>query len=213
MATYRNIQMSFCTVAKIGEFTPEQKLMYLYLMTNPHTNLCGCYEITIRQIAFETGFTTETASRIIESLKEHGVIDYSNDTHEIIIVNWHKYNWTTSEKLRKALEFSIGKIMYEPFRNYVADLFKGTYTIWDKEKYGSDTVSIPYGYNGNGNGNVSFRLGNVSDSLVKDNVSDSNNTVTEEQNYSEVEKGQQYIDPLTGRIRFNINQARKDRGI
>ena len=210
MAIYRNIQMSFWTDAKIGEFTPEQKLMYLYLMTNPHTNLCGCYEITIRQIAFETGFTTETASRIIESLKEHGVIDYSNDTHEIIIVNWHKYNWTTSEKLRKALEFSIGKIMYEPFRNYVADLFKGTYTIWDKEKYGSDTVSIPYGYNGNGN--VSFRLGNVSDSLVKDNVSDSN-TTTEEYTEAikeqliktdEVKIGQQYVDPITGMRRMRV---------
>ncbi|MFR8334921.1 MAG: hypothetical protein ACLU9S_23255 [Oscillospiraceae bacterium] len=29
--------------------------MYLYCMTNPHTNLCGCYEVSIKQMANETG--------------------------------------------------------------------------------------------------------------------------------------------------------------
>lgn len=204
MATYRNIQMSFWTDSKIGDFSPDEKLMYLYLMTNPHTNLCGCYEITVRQIAFETGYTTEKAAELLKRLEEHGVIDYCNETHEVMIVNWYKYNWTTSEKLRKALEFSISKIMYEPFRKYASDLFNGIYTLWDKEKYGSDTVSIGYGYNGNGN--VSFRFGNVSDSLVN-NVSDTNNTPTEDslaKSSEEVRVGEQYRDPITGRIRMRV---------
>jgi len=209
MATYRNIQMSFWTDSKIlSEFSPEEKLMYLYLMTNPHTNLCGCYEIDPKLIAFETGFSDDTAKDLLKRLSEHGVIEYSEETREILIVKWYKYNWTSSEKLRKALEFSISKIIYEPFKKYLIDMFNGIYTIWDKSKYGMDTVSIGYGYNGNGNGNVSFRLGNVSDSLGNSlgngNVSDSK----EKDPYK-----LQYKDPETGRIRFNVEQARKDRGI
>lgn len=164
MATYRNIQMSFWTDSKVsGQFSPNEKLMYLYLMTNPHTNLCGCYEISKKQIAFETGFSAKMTDSLLKKLGENKVIDYSEETNEVLIINWHKYNWTTSEKLRKALAWSISHIMYGPYRQYLYDLYKGKRTVWSKDKYSTDTVSIPYGYNGNVTGNVSFRL--VTDSL------------------------------------------------
>lgn len=160
MATYRNIQMSFWTDSKVsGQFSPNEKLMYLYLMTNPHTNLCGCYEISKKQIAFETGFSAKMTDNLLKKLGENKVIDYSEETNEVLIINWHKYNWTTSEKLRKALAWSISHIMHGPYRQYLYDLYKGKHTVWDEKKYSTDTVSIPYGYNGN----VSFRL--VTDSL------------------------------------------------
>ena len=61
MAIYRNISMSFWTDTKIiDEFTPEDKYFYLYLFTNPHTNLAGCYEISMKQIVTETGYSKET---------------------------------------------------------------------------------------------------------------------------------------------------------
>ena len=53
MARYRNVSTSFWEDNKIvDDFTPEDKYIYLYCMTNPHTNLCGCYEISLKQIAF-----------------------------------------------------------------------------------------------------------------------------------------------------------------
>ena len=46
MAIYRNVSMSFWTDSKVADdFTAEDRYFYLYLFTNPHTNLCGCYEI------------------------------------------------------------------------------------------------------------------------------------------------------------------------
>ena len=52
MASYRNISMDFWTDSKVvDDFTPEDRYIYLYCMTNPHTNLCGCYEVSIKQIA------------------------------------------------------------------------------------------------------------------------------------------------------------------
>ena len=49
MAIYRNVQTSFWTDVKIADdFNPEDRYFYLYLFTNPHTNLCGCYEVSVR---------------------------------------------------------------------------------------------------------------------------------------------------------------------
>lgn len=56
MAVYRNVQTSFWTDSKvIDDFTPKDRLFYLYLFTNPHTNLCGCYEVSKKQISIEIG--------------------------------------------------------------------------------------------------------------------------------------------------------------
>ena len=137
MAIYRNIQMSFWTDPKIADdFTPDDKLFYLYLMTNPHTKLCGCYEISIKQISDETGYTRERTEKLLDRLeKNHKVVVYSKDTREILLVNWHKYNWTSSEKLRAPLIKEIRDVKNVDFRRFLEDLFNGI-----------DTVSIPYPY-------------------------------------------------------------------
>lgn len=137
MALYRTIQMSFWTDIKVSEtFTPEDKYFYLYLFTNPHTNLAGCYEISIRQIVNETGYSKDTVERLFERFsKVHKVAYYSQTTNEVLIVNWHKYNWTSSEKLRKPLDTQIRNIKNESFRKYLTEIFNC-----------EDTVSIPYRY-------------------------------------------------------------------
>lgn len=137
MALYRTIQMSFWTDIKISEtFTPEDKYFYLYLFTNPHTNLAGCYEISIRQAAIDTGYSKDTIERLFRRFSDvHKVAFYSSETHEVLLVNWHKYNWTSSEKYRKPLETQIRNIKNESFREYLYKLFEN-----------EDRVSIPYQY-------------------------------------------------------------------
>ena len=67
MALYRIVCMTFWTDTKIAdEFTPEDKYFYLYLFTNPHTNLAGCYEIGIKQIANEIGYKVETVKNLLD---------------------------------------------------------------------------------------------------------------------------------------------------
>lgn len=137
MAIYRSIQMSFWTDPKvIDAFTPEDKYFYLYLMTNPHTNLCGCYEISERQIENETGYTKKVIQKQLDRMcKIHKVVDYCKETKEVLITNWHKYNWTVSDKFRKPLEKEIRNVKSAEFKAYLMDLFNGM-----------DTVSIPYLY-------------------------------------------------------------------
>ena len=124
MAFYRTVSLSFWTDSKvIDDFTPEDRYFFMYLITNPYTNLCGCYELSIKQAVNETGYSAETIKNLLERFsKVHNVIRYSAETKEVLILNWHKYNWTTSEKFRTSLEKKIALVKSESFRRYLETL-------------------------------------------------------------------------------------------
>ena len=148
MAIYRNVQMSFWTDRKIDEeFSADEKYLYLFFLTNPMTNLCGCYEIGRKQIANMTGFDMKKVKSVMGKLQnDQQVILYSDDTGELLLVNWHKYNWTDSEKFRKPLLSEIESVKDDTFREYLLGVFKGMDTVSIPYPYGMDTVSIPYPY-------------------------------------------------------------------
>lgn len=121
MAVYRNVQLSFWTDSKIeDDFTPEDKYFYLYLITNPQTNICGCYQISYSQVTNQTGYNKETIKRLIERFeKVHNVIRFCEDTKEILVLNWHKYNLNKSEKTLAGAESVAKHIKTLEFREYV----------------------------------------------------------------------------------------------
>ena len=127
MAIYRTISMSFWTDSKVvDDFTPEDRYFYLYLFTNPHTNLCGCYEVSVKQMAYETGYSMDSINMLLKRFKEtHDVLRYCEGTKELLLINWHKYNWTTSDKFRKPLLKEIGEIKCKEFREYLQDTADG----------------------------------------------------------------------------------------
>lgn len=112
MAIFRNVHVSFWEDNKVfDDFTPKDKLFMLYLLTNPHTNLSGCYEISIKQMANELGYDTNTVKLLLKRMEEeHKVIRYSKETKEILVKNWCKYNWTKSDKLKKPIIKEINNI-------------------------------------------------------------------------------------------------------
>lgn len=137
MAVYRTVYMNFWKDTKIiDNFTPEDKYFMLYCLTNDYTNLCGCFEISIKQMSIDTGYNTETIERLLERFEKiHQVIFYNKQNKEMLIKNWYKYNWTNSEKLDKPLLKEIKNIKTVDFKAFVT------------EKYNNrDTVSIPYIY-------------------------------------------------------------------
>lgn len=128
---YSNLSMSFWTDSKIDDdFTPEDKYFFLYLLSNPHTSVTGCYEISLKQMERETGYNADTIARLIQRMQDvHKVIRYDQETKEVLIVNWHKYNWTKSENLIKSVIRVAQYIKSAEFKKYVLD-----------------TVCIRYGY-------------------------------------------------------------------
>ena len=137
MGIYRNVNTTFWTDTKVADdFTPEDKYFMLYCLTNNYTNLCGCYEISIKQMSKDLGYEVETVEKLLRRFEEiHNIISYNKENKEILIKNWHKYNWTKSGKLDKPLLNEIEKIKTLDFKRFLADLYNKR-----------DTVSIPYAY-------------------------------------------------------------------
>lgn len=121
MAVYRTIYTTFWTDAKVDDdFSPEDKYFYLYLMTNPHTNICGCYEISMKSMSRELGYDSDTVRKLISRMEtEYDVIRYNQSTKEILILNWYKYNWTNSKDLMKSVKNAASQIKCDSFRDYI----------------------------------------------------------------------------------------------
>lgn len=136
MAIYRNVHISFWSDPKVvDDFTPEDRYFYIYLITNPHTNLCGCYEVSMKQMSDELGYNKETIEKLIDRFhKVHGVLDYNKQTKEMLLYNWSKYNWTKSPKLQASLSKEIPKVKCPEFHDYLERIMSG------------EEVQIPYPY-------------------------------------------------------------------
>lgn len=143
MALYRTIQVSFWTDPKVSDnFTPEDKYFYLYLLTNTHTNLCGCYEVSIRQMSNETGYSKETIERLLDRFANiHHVIDYSDETKELLLLKWAKNNWTKSEKFLVGVERELKKVKNEKFKAFLGDLLVDVDTVYIGYQYPMHTTN------------------------------------------------------------------------
>jgi hypothetical protein len=99
MAVFRYVQCSFWNDPDLVDvFTPEDRYFYLYLMTNEHTSQCGIYQVSIKQIAFETGYSIETVRALMQRFEVvHGRIRYNQETRELAIRNWLKHNGPAKE--------------------------------------------------------------------------------------------------------------------
>lgn len=148
MAIYRNVHISFWTDAKVAdEMTPEDKYFFLYLLTNPHGNILGCYEFSFKQAEAETGYQKDTIHKLIDRMRNvHHVIDFDEDTREILIIHWYRYNWSASERLKKSLYKTLGTVKTQRFKDYlqkVVDAYPNN-TVCIPYAYPNNTVSVPY---------------------------------------------------------------------
>ena len=121
MALYRNIHTSFWDDTKVlDEMTPEDRYFMLYILSNPHTNQVGCYEISIRQMSNETGYTTETIEKLLDRFENKlKTIKYSKSTKELLIVKWYRYNWTSSPKVKSCVLKELENVKSQEFIDYI----------------------------------------------------------------------------------------------
>lgn len=145
MAIFRNVNMSFWTDTNVvDDYTPEDRYFMLYALTNNYTNIIGCYEISIKQMSNDLGYTKDVVEKLINRFKEiHKTIDYDFDTKEMLVKNWHKYNWSASPKLDNPLYNAIESVKSDKFHDYLASIYNSRGTVNDEK---NDMVLIPYRY-------------------------------------------------------------------
>lgn len=105
---------------------PIEKLMFLYLLTNPSTNLVGIYELDTRRMAFETGIDKDMVTKILERFeRDKKIVCFEG---WVIICKWAKYQNHNSPQIKAGYERILKELPAKI-----------------KEKlYGIDTLYIPY---------------------------------------------------------------------
>ena len=137
MAKYRAIQVDFWEDGFVLDLTPEEKYFYLYLLSNSRTTQCGCYELPCKVIEMQTGYNRETVQKLLKRFEEYGKINYNEETKEILIKNWHKFNFSKSPKVRNCILKEIEKIKSKDYKDYL-------YRVCIEYGYSIDTVYKDY---------------------------------------------------------------------
>lgn len=128
----------------VEHFTAEDKYFWLYLLTSPHNNICGVFRNSPALMARDMGLHKETIVNLLYRFETiHKLISADKDTNEVLILNWYKFNWNKSPKLRILIDSELAKIASESIVKLVADRIK--------KVFDGDTLSIPYTYPTNTN--------------------------------------------------------------
>jgi len=120
MNVSRNIQSAFWNDEKVAEFGTEDKLFFLYLLTNANTKQVGVYKVSPRQMSYESGLAPEVIETLMKRFEsEYKLIQYDASSREICILNWGKFNF---KKGGKPVEDLIKKELREVTRLDFAEI-------------------------------------------------------------------------------------------
>lgn len=85
----RPVSTGFWTDGKVDDFSPEDRYFMLYLLTSPFSRQLGIYEISIRQAAFQMGYSEECFKVLLDRFEnKYKMILYSKETNEVAILNF-----------------------------------------------------------------------------------------------------------------------------
>lgn len=138
MSTYRVIRVDYWSDPKIAEkFTPEDKMIFLYLLTNSKTTQLGIYTLLEKFIAFETGYSKETITSVLDRLEKHEVIKQDKITKEVAITNALRHNIVSGGKpVTDLLRKEISKVKSDMLLTYI---YGKQADFWNKSDRPIDT--------------------------------------------------------------------------
>lgn len=121
----RVLNTNFWTDNWVEELDPIEKLVFIYLITNPLNNLAWAYEISIKRISYETGLEENKIIQILQKFQDAGkIVKYEN---WIVIVNFIK-----NQSKNPKIETGIKRIVSELPKAFI-------YAVYD-------TLCIAYAY-------------------------------------------------------------------
>jgi len=89
MAKQRYVSSHFWDDSYIVTLSPVQKLLFLYFLTSPLSNVAGAYEISLRRMSFDTGLDVAEVMQILSKFAQDAKIIFRNDW--VLIVNFAKH--------------------------------------------------------------------------------------------------------------------------
>jgi hypothetical protein len=119
MAKNRYINTKYWTDTYILEHcNPIDKLFFLYLLTNAHTDICGVYELSLKMAAIEVGIDRDNIEKVLlPKLEKDGKVMYRNGW--VAIKNFTKHQ-KLNPKVKRGIEIGLENAPSE-LRKFIND--------------------------------------------------------------------------------------------
>lgn len=139
MALYRHVRSEIWVNPKVSEcMNSNEKLIFVYLLTNQHTTQIGIYKITKKQIAYDLDLPMNIVEETLEKFENDlKIIVYNKSTYEIAITKWGRFNLTNSgrpikdcikKELLEVKDVELLKVISEHIRKEeIKELFDNAY--------------------------------------------------------------------------------------
>ena len=125
----------------IENFTAEDKYFWLYLLTNPHNNICGVMKASQVLIARDMGYSKECIQNLLYRFENvHRAVVVDKETKELLILKWGKFNWNKSPDILKTVEKTMETIKSKTLREI---LFEKINLVWKKREEKQQGVDTP----------------------------------------------------------------------
>jgi hypothetical protein len=134
MEVRRSIKTRIWSDPWVETLSPEQKLLWIYLLTNRDTNMLGIYEITTKRISYETGLTQQ---RIENSLKDFESIGKAFYWDGIVFLP----NWIKNQAMNPNMLVSANKIYDSLSKELKTRLFKNGFESFESLSNGYQMLS------------------------------------------------------------------------
>ena len=106
MAKYRVVNTRIWDDTYVAELNPNEKLIFLYLLTNALTTIGGVYELSLKRAAFDVGLPIRDLRKAFERFEADGKIVRKEDW--IGIVNFVKHQ-SLNPKVKRGIEIEHEK--------------------------------------------------------------------------------------------------------
>lgn len=142
MSKHRVVKSDFWVDKYIEGLQIKERYFFLYLLTNPNTNILGIYQSTLKRICFETDLDMESVESILHKFKTDDKVHYVDDYVMMVNFQRHQRPNTTMKKgiisLLDSLPNSVLDFIYSKKSIIYDRLYRGylvgyTYPRKDKD--------------------------------------------------------------------------------
>lgn len=106
MAKQRYINTRFWDDGYISSLDPIEKLLFIYFLTNPLTEICGAYEIPLKRVALDTGIDRDMVQKILNRFADEDKIIYRDGW--ILVCNFIKHQ-SINPKVTQGIESAVNR--------------------------------------------------------------------------------------------------------
>jgi len=111
---YRTVDAAFWTDPKVRKLTPEGRLLFLYLITNPHTHVSGLYYLPTLIVQHETGLSARALDTLSHTLSRVGIALFDPPNELVWVVKMMRFQGK-GEKNTLSAAHHISKDIHNSF--------------------------------------------------------------------------------------------------